>query len=214
MRARVFGSLGALLTLAAAAVVVSPSLADSLSAVVSPLESQGPKRLLLVLGSAVGAYAAWTARASPPDRLPEDDASLRFADAGDRPERVTAAHRTRTGEEFDGRVAAACAGEEGALQRVRATLADTAASAHARAADRPREEARRAVETGAWTDDPTAAAFLAEESGPKFPLSARLRAWLDPAAERRRRVRRTVAAVGRVLDEQEGPRPTATGGER
>ncbi|WP_137286813.1 DUF7269 family protein [Halorussus salinisoli] len=203
MRARVLGALGALVTLAAAAVVVSPGLADSFSAVVGVLESRDPKRLLLVLGSAVGLYAAWAARTSSPARLPTDGPAARFADADARPESVSAADHTLTGEAFDDRVAAACAGDDRALRTVRSTLADAAASAHARAADCAPEQARRAVETGAWTDDPIAAAFLAGASGPQFSVLARLRAWLDPSAERRRRVERTVEAVGRVLDGEE-----------
>ncbi|NEU57083.1 hypothetical protein [Halorussus sp. MSC15.2] len=204
MRARVLGGLGALLTLAAAAVVVAPGLAAPVSAAVGVLESQSPERLLLVLGSVVGAYAAWAARGGTAERPPTDSASAIFEGVGARPESVSATDRTRTGEAFDRRVAAACDGDDRALRAVRATLADTAASAHARAADRTPDRARRAVETGAWTDDPIAAAFLADESGPRFSLPARLRAWLDPAAERRRRVERTIDAVGRVFDREDG----------
>ncbi|NHN58802.1 MULTISPECIES: hypothetical protein [Halorussus] len=202
MRTRVLGGLGALLTLAAAAVVVSPALADRASAAVGFLESRDPERVLLVLGSVVGAYAAWAARAGRPDRPPTDAAAARFSDLGPRPESVTAVDRTRTGESFDDRVARACEGDERAFRAVRVALADTAADAVARADDVSPERARRAVESGAWTDDRIAAAFLAGESGPDFPLPARLRAWLDPAAERRRRIDRTVDAANRVLDEE------------
>ena len=203
MRTRVLGGLGALLTLAAAAVVVSPTLADQMSAAVGFLESRDPQRVLLVLGSVVGAYAAWAARASSSERPPTDTPSARFSDLGARPESVSAVDRTRTGESFDDRVAAACEGDERALRAIRVTLADTAADAVVRVADAGPERARRAVETGAWTDDRVAAAFLAGESGPNFSLLARLRAWLDPAAERRRRIDRTVDAVSRILDEED-----------
>ncbi|WP_435178245.1 DUF7269 family protein [Halorussus sp. AFM4] len=203
MRTRVLGGLGALLTLAAAAVVVSPTLADHASTAVGALASRDPRRVLLVLGSVVGAYAAWTARASRPEGPPPDAAAARFSDPGLRPESVTAVDRARTGESFDDRVARACEGDERAFRAVRARLADTAADAVARAADASPERARQAVGSGAWTDDPIAAAFLADESGPTFSLLARLRAWLDPAAERRRRIDRTVDAVSRVLDEED-----------
>ena len=53
--------------------------------------------------------------------------------------------------------------------------------------------AREAVRSGTWTEDPVAAAFLAEES--RLPLSERLRAVIDPGRAYRRRVRRTVAAI-------------------
>ncbi|MFC4450182.1 DUF7269 family protein [Halorussus aquaticus] len=214
MRARALGGLGALLTLAAAAVVVAPGLADPLSAAVGVLESRRPERLLLVLGSVVGAYAAWAARGGTAERPATDSASARFEGVGARPESVSATDRARTGEAFDRRVAAACDGDDRALRAVRTTLAETAAGAHARAADRTPERARRAVETGAWTDDPIAAAFLADESGPRFSLPARLRAWLDPAAERRRRVERTIDAVGRVFDREEEPENERDDGDR
>lgn len=200
MRVRVLGALGAALTLGAAAVLVRPDLADSLSGVVAVLESQDPKRLLLALGSVVGAYAAWTARTGSSDGFSESEGPATRFDGDDPPEAVSAADRTRTGASFDGRIEAACSGDESAADAVRSTLSETAASAYARAADRTPEEARRAVETGAWTDDATAAAFLAGDGGPGFSLWARLRAWLDPETERRRRVERTVEAVGQALE--------------
>jgi hypothetical protein len=203
MRARVLGGLGALLTLVAAAVVVSPDLADSTGEVLSVLESRDPERLLLVLGSVVGLYAAWSARASSPEAPARDGPEAKFERTGDPPEAVSAADRTRTGESLDDRIAAACAGDDEALRAVRSNLADTAASAHARAADRSPEAARRDVASGAWTDDPIAAAFLADESGPNFSLMARLGAWLDSSAERRRRIDRTVEEVGRLLGGRE-----------
>ena len=204
MRTRVLGAVGACLTLAAAAVLVRPDLADSLSSLVAVVESMDPERLLLGLGFAVGAYAAWAARAGSDEPSSREGPAARFAGNADSPEAVSAADRTRTGESLDARIEAACAGDEAALDSVRSTLAETAASAHARAADRAPGDARRAVETGEWTDDSVAAAFLAGEDGPSFSLLARLRAWLDPEAERRRRVERTVAAVDGVLDGWEG----------
>jgi hypothetical protein len=200
MRTRLLGGIGALLTLAAAAVLVRPDVADSLSGFATVLESQDPERLLLALGFAVGAYAAWAARSGSGEQIPKNGPAARFAEVGDPPEAVSAADRTRTGASLDARIEAACAGDEEALDSVRSTLAETAASAHAHAADRRPEEASRAVETGAWTDDSIAAAFLAGEAGPGFSLLARLRAWLDPEAERRRRVERAVEAVSGVLD--------------
>lgn len=50
-----------------------------------------------------------------------------------------------------------------------------------------------AVRTGRWTDDPVAAAFLADD--PDYPLSERLYAALDPGRAYRRRVRRTIDAI-------------------
>jgi len=214
MRARLVGGLGALATLVAAGVVFVPGVADSLTTALSVVESRDPERLLLLLGLAVGTYAAWTARGNSPERAPTEGPATRFTDA-DRPERASAADRTRTGEAFDARVEAACDGDGRALRAVESNLADAAASAYARRADCPPDEAESAVATGAWTDDRTAAALLGDESGPHFSLVARLRAWLDPAAERRRRVERAVEAVGRVLDDERDagePAGTDSGG--
>lgn len=55
------------------------------------------------------------------------------------------------------------------------------------------DAAREAVRSGTWTDDPVAAAFLAD--GRRQPLGERLRAAVDPGAAYQRRVRRTLAAI-------------------
>lgn len=203
MRLRVFGGLGALATLAAVAVALRPDLVETLPQAVSVVESQPPERLLLGLGLVVGALAVWTSRGGSPVDDPPERPAARFARVGDPPEAASAADRALTGASFDGQVAVACSGDDSALRAVRDTLADTAASALARTEDRDSEQARRAVETGAWTDDPLAAAFLADDGGPDFPVTARLRAWLDPETERRRRVERTVEAI-RESAETEG----------
>lgn len=196
MRTRLLGGLGALLTAATAAVVFAPDLAaEPVAEAAALLESRDPQRLLLALGAVVGLYAAWSARSGSATRPPADGPAATFEGVGDPPETASAADRARTGRAFDERVGDAVTGDLEALASVRATLAGTAEAVHARRADCSPAAAARAVETGAWTDDPTAAAFLAGEDGPGFPLLARLRKWLDPAAERRRRVKRTVAAL-------------------
>jgi len=197
MRARILGGLGALATLAAGAVAYRPELVDALPMVDALVEVLPPERLLLALGLAVLATATWTARggSSRPDSGVRSGATARFDRTDDPPETAGGGDRARTGESFDVRVGAACSGDDLAFRMVRESLADTAASAVAGAGDRDPETARRAVETGSWTDDRLAAAFLADEDGPDPPLAARLRAWVDPAAERRRRVERAVDAL-------------------
>lgn len=76
---------------------------------------------------------------------------------------------------------------------VRETLRATAVRRLARATG-DEAAARTAVADGTWTDDTLVAAFLGEGTP---PLSARLRAWLDPAGEHRRRVERSLAAIDR-----------------
>ncbi|SER54703.1 DUF7269 family protein [Natrinema salaciae] len=60
------------------------------------------------------------------------------------------------------------------------------------------DTARDAVRSGTWTDDPVAAAFLADKL--RQPRRERLRAAVDPGAAYRRRVRRTLAAIEAIDD--------------
>lgn len=64
------------------------------------------------------------------------------------------------------------------------------------------ETARERVQSGTWTDDPIAAAFLADDR--PHPLGERLRAAADPGAAYRRRVRRTLEAI-EAIDEGSSP---------
>lgn len=60
------------------------------------------------------------------------------------------------------------------------------------------DAARDAVRSGAWTDDPVAAAFLADDV--RQPPGERLRAAADPGTAHVRRVRRTLAAIEAIDD--------------
>ncbi len=199
LRVALLGTLGAVATLVALLAVVAPDLTASLGplgALVARIRA-GEPRGLLVVASAVAALAlAWLARGAPAEGPPGPFDEL----AGRPPETATAARGRRTAAALDGRIDAAVAGDDGALAVVRDRLRRAAVDAHARRTDGDRATARRAVETGRWTDDPTAAAFLADERD--HGAWARLRLWLDPAAERERRVRRTVAALSAPGDER------------
>ncbi|MFC7234558.1 DUF7269 family protein [Halosegnis marinus] len=115
------------------------------------------------------------------------------------PEAVTADEATRTGSGFDEDLDRAERGVERGIEATRDRLAELAARVHAAETGDPVPAAREAVTAGAWTDDRTAAAFL---GGPELTYSvvARLRLWLDPETERRRRVAATVAAVRERAD--------------
>ena len=91
--------------------------------------------------------------------------------------RAESANRSVVGEPYDRYVALATtyddeprAVRDGAREKLVETLRPVAARTYANATGCPREEARRAIETGAWTDDPRAGPFLAGEDGPATPL--------------------------------------------
>lgn len=207
------GTVGGLLTLVAGLAVARPGLVlgvDPLAQPVRAVSSIETGTLLLGGSALVGLYVAWAARSATADRLLDEETTVdeRFERIEVRPpERVTADERTLSASDLDETVAFAVAGDGAAFDRVRRRLRSLAAarlsrtdpSADGVAGSSDSERGAAAAEViaaGAWTDDRTAAAFLADgDDGPAHPLLSRLRLWLDPDAERQRRIRRTVAAV-------------------
>lgn len=61
--------------------------------------------------------------------------------------------------------------------------------------------ARNAVATGVWTDNRPAALFVGDEVDPT--LFERLRTWLDPESEHRRRLLATIAAIEARAEEDQ-----------
>lgn len=87
------------------------------------------------------------------------------------------------------------------IEVVRSPLRGTLESALV-AGGRPGSEARRAVESGAWTDDPVAASVLSPDvDPPPQSLRDRVVAWLFPERVLRKRVRRATGEVARAADE-------------
>jgi hypothetical protein len=75
-------------------------------------------------------------------------------------------------------------------------VAATARDVYATANDCDEATAERAVETGSWTDDRVAAAFLATaDDAPTFTVRERALAWLAPQRTLDRRVERTLDAI-------------------
>jgi hypothetical protein len=203
MRARVavFGALGVLVTAFGVALLVAPSAvtaAGPVEALVVAVGDRDPTHSLLAASLIAVLYVAVTARSNgrSDGRSADDDAFERAVSAP--PEEVTAGSRQLVGEQRDRQVRAGIEGGGPPLREVRGWLSVTAVSAYAEAAKLSREEARTAVERGTWTDDRLAAAFLAGADGPTASLTPRLRLWLAPARERRRRIERTLSAIERV----------------
>jgi hypothetical protein len=75
-------------------------------------------------------------------------------------------------------------------EQVRSRLRETATQTVMRRENCGRETARETVETGSWTDDRDAAAFVAGENGPSPPISSRAsaalrgRSWFQHGARR------------------------------
>jgi len=205
-RVAVFGTLGALATLGAAALVVAPDLLLSVPAVagaVEGLSGTDPNAVMLAATLVVGVYVALAARSSASERTltPVSDAQRRFDRAvGNPPEAVTAGRRTLTAADLDADVDAAVASGGDQLQAVRDLLADVAAGTYAETYHVTPEAGQAAIAAGTWTDDRVAAAFLGGADGPEASLLSRIRLWLTPERERERRIERTVAALETLLE--------------
>jgi hypothetical protein len=93
--------------------------------------------------------------------------------------------------------AGTAADEWGSIGVVLDDLAELAQEAYATATGCGPEEASRAVDTGAWTDDRVAGAFLAADAvqAPTFTTGERLVAWLLPQRTFERRLDRALTAI-------------------
>ncbi|MFB6298211.1 MAG: hypothetical protein ABEH56_06795 [Salinirussus sp.] len=128
------------------------------------------------------------------------------------PETPRVALSERPGSAFDNRLEAVGTGRGSRRERqLRATLERTAVDCLVAAEGCDEATARERVETGTWTDDPRAAAFLGG-SGSRPPWWVELWDWLRPMPRVERRVRHTVAAVDTVADGIDSATATGDGG--
>ena len=116
------------------------------------------------------------------------------------PEAVTAAAWSRAGGEFDASLGRAAGRGGESMEEIRSRLRSVATACEAAAAGLDEAAARERVESGAWTENPTARAFLASGRDVTPSVISRIRLWLDPPTERRRRVRVTVEEIARLLE--------------
>lgn len=115
----------------------------------------------------------------------------------------------RMGAEFDNAIkdGSGFAGVFGETREsVRSRLTEAAIAVKMRRAGCGREAARQAIEEGDWTDDHVAATFLASESYSGPSLTNRLNARLRGSTWFAHAVHRTVAAVERAHEGDEGAR--------
>jgi hypothetical protein len=192
LRTVVFGTVGLLATAVAVSLVFAPTVAgESLAAVFGRAD---PTTILLAGSLVVGfcaVFAGWLAG------FPGGGSPTAFDVAVDSPpEAVTATESQLFAADIDAAIDDAVAGDDAAMDTVTERLATAATTAYAIGAGASREAASQAVQSGTWTDDAVAAALLAPDEPQS--LLARLRLWLDPESERRRRIRRTVDAIEQV----------------
>ncbi len=201
-RIAVFGTLGALATVFGALFVFVPTLVSPggpLGPVAEPLATAGPKAVMTAAATIVGLYLLVAARGDADGMSDLADAERRFdAARTDPPEAVTADRRVMTGAGIDADVQLAVTGGGRPLRTVRDLLREQAAAAYADSQGASDDEAVRAVEAGTWTDSREAAAFLGDESGPKASVPSRVRLWLAPERERRRRIDATLDEIERL----------------
>lgn len=192
LRTVVFGTVGLLATAVAVVLTVAPAVAGE--SLVAVLGTVSPTTALLAGSLVVGvcaAVAGWLGG------LFGSGSPTAFDVAADSPpEAVTATESRLVAADIDAAIDDAVAGDDAAMDAVTERLAAAATTAYAVGSSTSQASARQAVRAGTWTDDAVAAALLS----PTEPQSllARLRLWLDPESERRRRIRRTVGAIERV----------------
>jgi len=200
MRLRIvlFGALGTLATVIAAGLLFAPLMFVGLppvEAVVTTAEEVDTRQLLLGGSLLVGLYLVVAARSATRANTSGEQPDAFDAATEEPPEQVTTARQRQTAESLDEQIEAAIDGDVSARDSVRDRLRETVTTAYAQTTSCSTERAREAVDSGEWTDDRTAAAFLAGEDGPDHSLWARLRLWLDPDRERARRLRRAVESA-------------------
>jgi hypothetical protein len=178
------GVFGVLATLFGVGLVLAPGLVVSgpVEGAVDMAAAAGTAELMLVLGGVVAVLVGavpWRrsrANGDPLERIPERPTDDRHTD------------RLGTGVG----VAVREGGE--AWERIRLELAEVAVETYADTANISPSAAKQAVRRGEWTGDDLAAGVLAGEVSGR----ARLRLWLTPERERRRRIARTVRAIERL----------------
>lgn len=199
LRMTIFGTVGTVATLVGVALLVVPAQVRQFAVVdrfLTETANVPQTTLVLLTGMLACGYVVLAARSRTIDSgESDDDAQKRFEALRNRPpEAVTAERQTRTAAGMDDRLEKAVSGADNQMMEVRATLRTLATQGNGKT------DRQEAIRNGNWTSDPVAAAFLAGPAGPEMPVSSRLRLWLTPERERRRRIERTLA----VIEEQAG----------
>lgn len=193
--------IGGLLALVGTAVVgggiaLTVGVGPPLGAVTDTATTRVGNDYFLVAGIGIGAFALTlivvAARAvTGVDQLTPPD-----------PEGIPSA--PRLGDEFDryvaGRARLLAPLRSDESNRIRSRLRDAAVRAVMENHGCSREDARKLVDVGEWTDDVEAAAYLGGSQAPSAPVAARLRAVLGGQRWRQRGADRTARAIVALAD--------------
>lgn len=196
-----YGTAGVVATAVGIGLFLVPDLLLGIGPVawaVRSLTAVDATTLGLVAGVLATLYLGWSARSQPASETVSaaSRSETRFEMAATAPPETVTAQRQRLAAGWvDDDVEEAIEHGGDALAETRSQLRSTATHAYATAADVTPEAARAAVDGGEWTADRMAATFLAGPEGPSASLGARLRLWLFPARERRRRIERSITAI-------------------
>lgn len=197
VRTAVFGGTGAVVTAIAVGLVVAPDRLLALPVVSTLADGAADadsQQVLLVVAAFVVLFTLWLARPRRDTGTVDVFEHLETA-----PPETVSTGAVLAGQRFDEQFETAVRpgrswGDSPARAELRATAIDVVSLTEGR------EAATRAVDAGTWTEDSLAAATLAGPGGPRPSLWARLRHWLDPTAERERRIDRTLAALESRLE--------------
>lgn len=207
VRSVVFGVIGMFATGFGVALLVAPEVLLDIGPVeglVTAVSETDPTTVGLAAGLVAGVYLGVTARSRPePDTIPSvTSADSRFDMAAVRPpEEVTTNPQRLVASSLDAEVDRAVENGGKPLRTLRSKLFQVATAVYVDATGVEMDSAQAAVAHGEWTQDPAAIAFLTGPEGPRPPLRMRVRRWLTPASERRRRIERTIAAIERLQEQ-------------
>lgn len=189
--------VGALTTAFGVALLFTPNtvLIGPVEMLVADVENVGQGPVLLVAGIGVIAYLGIALRTTESE-TDTGQATRRFEQYIEQPPgTVPEDDRRLTASELDEGFTEAIENGGEPLVVLRRHLRTTAASVYADVMNTQTASAQTVVDEGEWCRDPVAAAFLAGSAGPSTPLQGKLRMFLLPRRERRRRIERTITAI-------------------
>lgn len=192
-----FAIVGALTTAFGLALLFTPNtvLIDPVEMLVEGVETTGQGPVLLLTGIGVIAYLGIALRPTE-NETESGQATRRFEQYIEQPPgTIPEDDRRLTASDLDEEITEAIENGGESLVVLRRRLRTTAASVYADVMNTQTASAQTVVDQGEWCRDPVAAAFLAGSAGPSTPLQGKLRMFLLPRRERRRRIERTITAI-------------------